>query len=126
MTVVLDASALLAFLHNEPGGDIVRDHLGKSIISTVNWCEVIQKCVERGVDTVGMAENFATLGVRILPYTITQAEIAGQLWLETRPLGLSLGDRSCLALGLEKKLPVLTADKAWQSFNKGLEIRFIR
>jgi len=104
----------------------VRDHLGESIISTVNWCEVIQKCVERGVDTVGMAENFATLGVRILPYTIKQAEIAGKLWLETRPLGLSLGDRSCLALGLEKKLPVLTADKAWQSFNKGLEIRFIR
>ena len=83
MSVVLDASALLAFLHDEPGRDIVRDHLGESIISTVNWCEVIQKCVEKGVDTVGMAEKCATLGVRILPYTMTQAEIAGQLWLET-------------------------------------------
>jgi ribonuclease VapC len=126
MSVILDASALLAFLQDEPGAEQVRGLLSRSIMSTVNWCEVIQKSLAKGVDTYGMWEDMAALGVRIQPYTLEQAEAAGRLWLVTRALGLSLGDRSCLALGLQTGFPVITADKAWQNLNIGLEIRVIR
>jgi PIN domain nuclease of toxin-antitoxin system len=126
MSVVLDASALLAFLQNEPGSDVVAKLLGGSLISTVNWCEVIQKSLAKDVDISGLSDDVAALGVSIQPYTLEQAETAGQLWLKTRTLGLSLGDRSCLALGLEQGFPVLTTDKAWRMLDIGLDIRVIR
>lgn len=124
--VVLDASALLAFLRDEPGGAMVRGLLPHSLISTVNWCEVIQKSLAKGVDTVGMGDDMAALGVRIQPYTLDQAETAGRLWLETRAFGLSLGDRACLALGKHTGFPVITADKIWRDLDIGVEIRVIR
>lgn len=126
MSVVLDASALLAFLQNEPGSDALAKALGQSMISAVNWCEVIQKSLAKGVDIAGLADDMAVLGVRILPYTAQHAETAGRLWLQSRSLGLSLGDRSCLALGLERRLPVLTTDRAWLALDIGLDIRAIR
>jgi len=126
MSVVLDASALLAFLQNEPGNEVVAGWLGEALISSVNWCEVIQKCVAKGVDTEGLSGDMAALGIRIVPYTEQHAETAGRLWLVSRTLGLSLGDRSCLALGMDRKVPVLTTDRAWLDLDIGLDIRAIR
>ncbi len=126
MIVVLDASALLAFLQDEPGGDEVRGLLSQSLISTVNWSEVVQKTLAKGADASGLWEDLAALGVRLQPFTREQAEAAGRLWLPTRALGLSLGDRACLALGLQMGCPVITADKAWQALNLGFGIRVIR
>lgn len=126
MTVVMDASALLAFLQNEPGGDMVRGLLHQSIISSVNWSEVVQKSLAKGADIEGMWEDMTLLGLRSRPFSLEQAEAAARLWPTTRELGLSLGDRACLALGLETGFPVITADRPWAKLDIGLEIRVIR
>lgn len=126
MRLVLDASALLAWLHEEPGGEQVSDHLSDACISSVNWSEVVQKSLAKKADIEGMREEFMALGLSIEPFDASQAEIAGRLWNSTRKHGMSLGDRACLALAREKSLPVLTADRAWKQLKLGLDIRLLR
>ncbi|MGB5775931.1 MAG: type II toxin-antitoxin system VapC family toxin [Sedimenticolaceae bacterium] len=126
MTCVLDASALLALFHDERGADRVEAALEGALISTVNWAEVIQKSVSHGVTVEGMHEELLGTGVTFEVFTLAQAEIAGKLWSATRRLGLSLGDRACLALGLERSSPVMTADRAWKKLRLEVAIDFIR
>ena len=126
MNVVMDASALLAFLQNEPGGDRVRGLLRQSIVSSVNGSEVVQKSLAKGADIEGLWEDMALLGLRSRPFTLAQAEAAARLWTATQAAGLSLGDRACLALGLETGFPVITADRPWARLDIGLDIRVIR
>ena len=126
MSVVLDASAVLAFLQNEPGSDSVRAVLDEAVISTVNWAEVIQKARAGKVEPGGLREDFEALGLKLEPFTAAQAELAGELWERTRKLGLSLGDRACLALGLERGEAVYTTDRAWKRLNLGIAIQAIR
>ena len=126
MTTVLDASALLALLHDEPGADRVMEVLDGALINTVNWAEVVQKAVARGVPVEGMRGELSGAGLNFEPFSAAQAEIAGRLWLETRDLGLSLGDRACLALASDRALPVLTADREWSRLSIPVEIRLIR
>jgi len=123
---VLDASALLAFLHGEPGTDRVRPILDGAIVSAVNWAEVIQKALRAQADVVGMGAELADMGVVIEPFTHEQAEIAAYLWQKTRAWGLSLADRACLALAIAKKAPVWTADRAWGALPLGIDIRLLR
>jgi ribonuclease VapC len=61
-----------------------------------------------------------------VPFTSEHAKLAGDLVAQTRPLGLSLGDRACLALGLSLKAPVYTADKSWKKVKVGARIHVIR
>jgi PIN domain nuclease of toxin-antitoxin system len=124
MDRVLDASALLAVLHDEPGAE--RVELERSAISTVNWSEVLSKCRDRGVETEGLREDLEALGLSIEPFTLKDAELAAEIRPRVRPLGLSFGDRACLALGLRLGLPVVTADRAWKGLQLGLEIHVIR
>ncbi|EIC28418.1 MULTISPECIES: type II toxin-antitoxin system VapC family toxin [Methylomicrobium] len=128
MSIVLDASALLAYLHEEPGADTVGAVIGESFISTVNWSEVMQKSLSRGIDIEGLREDIEALGVRIEAFTLEDAECAARLWSISRPLGLSLGDRACLAFGMRRQIPVLTADRAWLNLAAALnlEIQGIR
>lgn len=126
MSVVLDASALLAYLQNEPGSDSVRAVLEEAVISTVNWAEVIQKARAGEVEIGGLRDDFEALGLKLEPFTAAQAEGAGGLWERTRQLGLSLGDRACLALGLERGETVYTTDSAWKRLNLGIAIEAIR
>ncbi|MFO1430059.1 MAG: type II toxin-antitoxin system VapC family toxin [Candidatus Competibacteraceae bacterium] len=126
MSVVLDASALLAYLHDEPGNEAVEKVLAGAMISTVNLAEVIQKAMARSVEVQGLRQDLEALGLDIIPFTATQAEGAARLWQRTRAFGLSLGDRACLSLGLELALPVLTADQEWRQLELGLEIQLIR
>lgn len=124
MDRVLDASALLAFLHDEPGAE--RVELERSAISAVNWSEVFWRCLARGVDVDGLRGDLEALGLSIVPFTLQDAERAAGLWPQARSLGLSLGDRACLALGLRLGLPVVTADRAWKGLQLGIEIHAIR
>ncbi len=123
---VLDASALLALLQQESGTEIVAAALQDSAISTVNWSEVLQKSTSRGIDIDGMQAEFEALGVNIIPFSALQADLAAQLWPETKFLGLSLGDRACLALAIDEKATALTADKAWVKLKNGISIQLIR
>ena len=126
MSVVLDASALLAYLQGEPGGEQVKAVLGQAVLSTVNWAEVIGKAREQGVETKGLQEDLASLGLAFEPFSTTQAEIAGHLKERTKRLGLSLGDRACLALGCDRDETVYTADRAWLNLDVGIEVVAIR
>ncbi|MCY4221118.1 MAG: type II toxin-antitoxin system VapC family toxin [Thiotrichales bacterium] len=126
MSVVLDASALLAYLQSEPGGERVREVLAQSVMSSVNWSEVIGKARDDGVDTRGLREDLTSLGLAIEPFSAEQAEIAGRIRERTRAFGLSLGDRACLALGSDRGEAVYTADRAWLQPALGIEVEAIR
>ena len=126
MSVVLDASALLAYLQDEPGGEPVRAVLPRAVMSTVNWTEVIGKAREGGVDTRGLREDLESLGLAFELFSAVQAEIAGRLKERTRRYGLSLGDRACLALGSDRGVPIYTADRAWKELHLGVEVETIR
>ena len=126
MTVVLDASALLAYLQQEAGAELVDAVLSEAHMASVNWAEVVQKSLSAGVDVVGMREDLQALGLRVEPFLPTDGDTAGQLWASTRQLGLSLGDRACLSLGLRLGLPVLTCDRAWSQLPLALEIQVLR
>lgn len=112
--IVLDASALLAYAFGEPGGEAVGPLIAGAMISAANWSEWFQKVTQRGVATAGLRDDLEALGLLIVPVDADQAEQAAALWPLTRPQGLSLADRLCLALGLTH-LParVVTADRAW-------------
>jgi PIN domain nuclease of toxin-antitoxin system len=123
---VFDASPLLTYLHREPGWDQVRACLPQAVISSVNWSEVVQKTLARGVDTTGLASDLCALGLRIVPYATEDAEATAQLWVKTNSSGLSLGDRACLALGLQLNAPVWTSDRIWLRVNVGANIQLAR
>jgi ribonuclease VapC len=123
---VLDASALLAYLQDEPGSETIEPMLDESSISSVNWAEVVQKSIAGGVEVDGLCEDVEGLGLSILPFTLEEAETAGRLWLETRPCGLSLGDRACLSLGIRLGVPVLTTDQLWVSLNPPMTVHVVR
>ncbi len=125
MTLVLDASALLAWLHREPGGELVGTVLDGASISAVNWSEVIQKSLQKGVEVQGMLDEVTDLGLTVEPFTAAQAEQAARLWAQTRGSGLSLGDRACLALAMDRSAPVLTADRDWASLALGVEVQLL-
>lgn len=124
--VILDASALLAFLHNEPGCEQVESVLDNAMMSTVNWSEVVQKALQRGVSVDGMRDDLQELGMQIIPFSAKQAELAAELYEMARTHGLSLADRACLALTLETQAPVLTADRVWKQLDLPLLIELIR
>jgi PIN domain nuclease of toxin-antitoxin system len=126
VNTVLDASALLAFLHKEPGAEQVEAALNGARVSTVNWSEVVQKALQRDVDTSGMQEAFIEVGVHIEPFTPAQAEAAARLWKPGKAIGLSLADRACIALASELSLPIMTADRAWTRLETGVEIVLLR
>lgn len=131
-TTVLDASALLAYLQGEPGADYVATSLTQgTAISAVNWAEVLSKLLERGkLPQVITAQlrDLGLLGQVILIYPVDEALalIIAELLPYTRPMGLSLGDRACLALALTLNLPALTADKAWSNVDTGVSVQLIR
>jgi ribonuclease VapC len=125
--VVLDASAILAVIGGEPGAEkLIPDLLARAVGSAVNLAEVQTKLVSRGW-TPDQAWEDATSPVReVLPFDEGQARIAGDLVIQTQHLGLSLGDRACLALGIALKLPVYTAEKAWKKLRVGVRVHVIR
>jgi len=109
----LDSSALLAMLWDEPGADKVAAVLPLCAISTVNVAEVVTKLADRGPSTELLDLTLTGAHVEIVPFTDAQARICGALRRATRSRGLSLGDRACLALALDRGLTAVTADAAW-------------
>jgi ribonuclease VapC len=125
--IVLDASAVLAILIGEAGAQKLTPRLlSDATISTVNLAEVQSKLVSRGLDPDDAWDAAIGPVGDTEPFTIEQARIAGDLVAQTRSLGLSLGDRACLALGIALGAPVYTADRSWRGLRLGIRIRHIR
>ena len=126
-SIVLDASAVLAVLNGEAGADkLTPQLLSASTSSTVNLAEVQGKLVNRGISPRDAWEATLSPIGEIAPFTAEHARITGSLIAQTRALGLSLGERACLALGLALKAPVYTADRSWKNLKLGVRIRVIR
>lgn len=126
MTAVLDASALLAFLRREPGAERVSSFLDGACISAVNLSEVLATTLRDGGDPKGALEIAVSLGIAFHSFDADQANAAAELLPATRPLGLSFGDRACLALGRKLGARVITADRAWAGLEVGIEIIVVR
>ncbi|MDA1129291.1 MAG: type II toxin-antitoxin system VapC family toxin [Chloroflexi bacterium] len=124
---VLDASAILAWLHGETGSEIVESSLGSSVICSVNWAEVLQKIIARGTrEPEEVGEDLQYVGLAVVPFSAADAERAARLWSTSRSAGLSLGDRACLSLAMRLELPALTADRRWATLDLAAEVRLIR
>ena len=106
--VILDASALLAHLNDEPGADVVEDALMKgAAMSAVNLAEVLSKLAEIGEDPGHVNESLWRRGllgtnVEVFPLTAEDAVVIADLHRKTKPLGLSLGDRGMALQGFER------------------------
>jgi ribonuclease VapC len=125
--VVLDASALLAILNQEPGAErMTPELLSAAATSTVNLAEVHGKLVGRGLNPDEAWEATLSPIREAVAFTSEHARLTGDLAVQTRALGLSLGDRACLALGLALKAPVYTADKSWKKLKVRVRIHVIR
>lgn len=124
---VYDASALLAVVFDEPGAEDVIHLLARpgGEVSAVNWSEVGAKLVERGLKPNELAVELAAFGLDVVPFDETQANLAAAMRPHTRKLGLSLGDRCCLALAQARGARVVTADAAWAKL-RGFDIVAVR
>ena len=126
-TVVLDSSAILVALNNEPGSEkLTPAVIDVAISSTVNLAEVQAKLVGHGMDPAEAWEATLSSVQSAVDFTAAHAEITGNLVSQTRSLGLSLGDRACLALGISLGAPVYTADKTWKHLILPFRIHVIR
>ena len=126
MSVVLDSSAVLALLWSEPGAERVEAILPEASISAVNHAELVSKLYDRGANVDQANEVLRALDLTILPFDGAQALKSGELRPLSRQLGLSLGDRCCLAAALRAQAKVLTADRAWANLEIGVDIEVIR
>jgi len=124
--IVLDASALLAFVNREPGEEKVTAVLGEAMISAVNLCEVVTKLALRNSSPHRVLTELTEFELEVVGFDRALAEAAGLLAVRTRGQGLSLGDRACLALARREGATVLTADNAWRKVDLGIDIQFIR
>lgn len=113
--VVLDASALLALLRDEPGADKVADAIAEARMSSVNFAEVVSHFIHAGMPASEVDAMLKPLPMGIVDADQGLATIAGRLRAVTAEAGLSLGDRFCLALARRDGLPALTADKQWRT-----------
>ncbi len=133
-TIVLDASAVLAMLYREPGGEVVAEQLDGAILHSVNLAEVLQKTRQRSVSTqrdrTGVVAALRALGVQVVDVlTVQNAARTAEIWSAASHLGLSLGDRCCLAVAGELPDAVaVTADRAWTELptELGIAVRCIR
>lgn len=132
--VVLDASALLAHLLDEPGCEIVADEIAiGAVISAANLAEVLTRLTERDADAdpvallLGLVEMGLIEGaVEVEPVTLEDAVEIARLRPLSRKAGLSLGDRACIATARRLEAAALTADTAWDGLPLGVELRQIR
>jgi PIN domain nuclease of toxin-antitoxin system len=124
--IVLDASALLCLLNDEPGADRVIDVLTRCVIGTTNLAEVVSKLRDRGLSLDEVREALGGLHLDVRPLSPAQAFIIGDLRPMTTSLGMPLGDRACLALAMDLQAEVFTTDATLASVEVGIDITDVR
>ncbi len=123
---VVDASAVLAAIQDEQGGEYVKKQIDRCIISSVNWSEVLQKLSSSGSDVDKIDASLNALGLRVIDFTEDDGRISASLWPSCKSLGLSLADRACIATGLRLKTKIITADRAWKKLDIKSQLQLIR
>jgi ribonuclease VapC len=126
ISCVLDASAILAYLVGESGSREVEKLLDEAAVSAVNIAEVASKLAEIGAPADRIRQTIEALGVEIIPCDEAIAYQIGDLRRSTKALGLSLGDRACLATALQLNVRAITADRGWKTLKVGVRIQVIR
>ncbi len=124
MSVLLDASAVLAWLQQEPGGAEIKRLLDGGLITAANWSEVLQKVGQHGGDPDEVSLLLRALGLEVIDVTRADGERAAQLWIRSNPL--SLADRLCLAVAHRLELPAVTAESRWVQSDSGVEVQVKR
>ncbi|MGH2618927.1 MAG: type II toxin-antitoxin system VapC family toxin [Thermomicrobiales bacterium] len=130
--VVLDASALLAYLQDEPGSETVEAAIDfGAVINVVNYAEVLSRLADAGQEPATAHRRLREQGLiggllKVEPLNEDDAVAIARLRTRTRAQGLSLGDRACLATGLRLGRPVNTADRSWAAVDVGVTVRLIR
>ncbi len=127
--MILDASAILAVLYAEPGRDVVAAGMQAGAAAcSVNLAEVATVLVRKGTVWAAAAATVAELPITVCDADLDLAMLAASFYAETKPFGLSLGDRFCLALALRESRPAMTTDRIWQKVGPtlGVDIRIIR
>jgi PIN domain nuclease of toxin-antitoxin system len=114
---VLDASAVVALLRNEPGAETIEGYLGDAIISAVTLQEVVKAMLVRGFSVDVVRAMIDTLSLEVRAHQAGDAWTAARLWQATKSKGSGLGDRTCMALAIAEGLPVITTDKAWSELS---------
>ena len=123
---VLDASALLCLLFEEPGHERVEAALGSACIAAANLAEVVGKLIDRGVPAEEAVSDLREVDLDVVAMDRAQAEATGSLRAATRAAGLSLGDRACLALAQSLGATALTTDRAWAGLDCGVAVEVVR
>jgi len=126
MRRVIDASVVLAYLRDEPGGDVLVLDNGPFCLSSVNLAEVMTKVIDLGLSTDDVTRVLKKLPIENFDFGKDDAVRTAKFRTASRRLGLSLGDRACLALAARLATPVLTADTAWAELDLDIDIRLIR
>ncbi len=124
--IVIDASALLALLLKEAGHEKITERLNGSLISSVNFSEVLARLLRQQIAPREAAPRIAELGINVVAFDQEQATIAAEIREHARAAGLGLADCCCLALALHQQLPVLTADRIWKSLGLEIDIELFR
>jgi ribonuclease VapC len=124
--LVLDASAVLAVIFAEKGADFVIPRLPGALLSCITLAEVTSRALENGKPLEDASREIARLPLRLVEYDAGQAHITANLRPATKALGLSLGDRACLALGVSRKVKVLTGNRDWRKLKLDVEILLFR
>lgn len=124
--IVLDASALLVMLLKEPGHEKVAQKVPHSLISAVNFSEVLARMVREGLSPGEASPRITELGLTVIAFDEAQAAIAASIREHARASGLGLADCCCLALALNERLPVLTADRIWTTLGFFVPIELVR
>jgi PIN domain nuclease of toxin-antitoxin system len=123
---VLDASAVLSLLHREPGHEQIASVLGRSAICSVNLCEVASKLADQGLPIEAVQSDLLALGFEVITFDETLAFRAAELRSITRRLGLSLGDRACLATAQVRRAIAVTTDRSWSRLKLEAKIQVVR
>lgn len=126
MSAVFDSSALLAIAFRERGAAAAGRALSGALLSAVNAAEVVSRLVDTGASAADARAVLLAFGLTIHPFDAALAIDAGLLRTATRDLGLSLGDRACMALARRERARVITADRSWATLDVGVEIELIR
>jgi PIN domain nuclease of toxin-antitoxin system len=126
MSVVIDASALLAVLLDEEGADIVVPVMRGSFMSAANAFETFQRAADKGHPAQRVLTLLRGLEVEVVPFSLDHAMAAADLRPATKSAGASLGDRACLALAVERRAMVYTGDRRLAGVDVGLDLRLIR